>query len=197
MTQRKDGLDLSYLEDGDEGPPQPPRSGAVVAEGSLGSFYDKPKAKQQGGKSIGKVEKSMAHMSMQPAPQANQVDMITVDVKCNYAKSSNMVLCGRQLILQFDKHGIAKMPVHQMALLQQVQRARPGRFTIIPPTPPVSVPQKVEVVVPQKVEAPKSKFEAAPKKKAAKKNQAKPSKPAKKRGSLVEQATKDAAEPKK
>lgn len=189
MAQRDDGLDLSYLSDDPEDKPKSPRSGEVIAQGVLGrDFYKKPNARRQAGKSIGAVERVMSNMSLNPTPQLQRIDMTTVDVKCNYAKDRNVVLAGGQLILTFDKNGVAKMPIHQMALLEQVQRARPGRFTV------------VRAEAPKKVEAPK-KAVVAPKKAApsvvehkvvqvASKDKAKASVPKKKKkkGTLVSKA---------
>lgn len=157
MPQREDGLDLGYLSDDqpEEAPPKPYKSREVISEGRLGKdFYDKPKNKYQGSKSVGKVGMGLAELStsMQPAPQAQDIEMSTVDVKCNYAKDRVEVLCGGKLILKFDKDGICKMPTHKMPLLKQVQRARPGRFKVVVPAAPEA--PKVEVV-PEAPEAPK------------------------------------------
>jgi hypothetical protein len=160
MAQRDDGLDLSYLSDEAEETPKPPRSREVVAKGALGKdFYDKPKVNRQSGRTIGAVERGMAQMSLHPTPQTHKVEMATVDVKCNYAKDRVLVLAGGALIMKFDPYGICKMPVHQMELLQQVQRAKPGRFTVVKPEAPKAAPApKVEAPkvapAPKKVEAP-------------------------------------------
>ncbi len=143
MTQRDDGLDIGYLSDDPEGEPKPPRSGEVIAKGALGrDFYSKPKSNRSSGKTMGGVERGMRQMSMLPVPQLRKTDMATVDIKCNYAKDRNVVIGG--LILTFDKNGICKMPVSQMAQLQVVMRARPGRFVVVKAAVPTA-PKVVEV----------------------------------------------------
>ncbi len=110
--------------------------------------------------------------------------MSTVDVKCNYAKDRIEVF--GDLIMQFDQNGIYKMPVHQMPLLAVIQRARPGRFTIVV-APVVADPAPVAVVEePVEVKAP-----VAPAPKAVKKNESVQKAPKKKKGAVVKQPAAD------
>jgi len=190
MAQREDSLDLNYLSDEPEGEKNPPRSGEIVAKGSLGKdYYDTPAG--QGGTSHGAMARNMAKMSFQLTPQLQEVEMKTVDVKCNYAKDRVEVLAG--ITLYFDNRGICKMPVHQLPQLKQIQRARPGRFTIIQPevvvTPVVVVEEKVEAVVEAPVKVPKApKAPRADKPKAESKNAVKiPDAKKQKKGALVKQ----------
>ncbi len=182
MAQREDGLDLGYL--GDESKEKtPPRSGEIVSEGSIGKdFYDTPSS--QGGTSVSAMARTIATMSSQPVPQLTEVEMSTVDVKCNYAKDRVEVFW--DLIMKFNQDGICKMPTHQMPLLAAIQRARPGRFTVVvAPVAAAPAPAPVALVVDAPVK-PVEVVVAAPKK-AAKKNESAQKAPKKKRGAVVRQ----------
>ncbi len=142
MAQHEDGIDLDHLSTKPEAPKKPPRSGEIVAKGSLGKdFYDKPSA--QGGTSVNAMARTLSNMSLQPTPQLQEVGMQkTVDVKCNYARGQTVVQ--GDLILTFNEQGICKMPRHQLPQLAQIQRVRPGRFIVLEDTaskPPVPKPQ--------------------------------------------------------
>lgn len=192
---RTDKIDLSYLSDEepeDQGPPKPARSGEIIAKGSVGNnFYDPPKGNRQSGKSVGAISMGMVQMASKPIPVVRKVEMDTVDVKSNFARDRVEVFGNGDLILRFDQNGIAKMPTHKMYLLEQVQRARPGRFTVVRPQAPASPPVAAEVV-PIPVAAPivvkptpkKVELKETPAPVAEKKNLAKPNKK-KTRGRLV------------
>lgn len=102
-----------------------------MAQGALKDFYEDQKGQTFRSKSLGAIERGIMQTRFQPTPQVQKNHMITVDVKCNYAKDRTLVLAGGELILQINKDGIAKVPVHQLPLLRQIQHARPGRFTIV------------------------------------------------------------------
>lgn len=136
MAQREDGLDLDYLSD-EPKEKKPPRSGEVVSKGSLGKdFYKEPSA--QGGTSHGAMARTLTQMSFNTPPLMAEVEMKTVDVKSNYAKDRVEVF--GDLILKFDINGICKLPVHQLPELAVIQRAKPGRFTVVVAEAPVAAP---------------------------------------------------------
>ncbi len=191
-------IDLSYLEDSKS--KTPPRSGEMVAKGSVGKdFYES--ASGQGGTSHGAMAGIMTNMSNSTqsiVPQISEFDMKTVDVKCNYAKDRTEIF--GNLTLHFDTNGIAKIPAHQVPELKKIQRARPGRFVIqapVAPKPPAAPVAAVAPVAPVAPAAPvvpdikpdvkpadEPKVEAAPK---APKNTAKkvPTQKSQKKGTLV------------
>lgn len=188
-------IDLSYLEDSKS--KTPPRSGEMVAKGSVGKdFYES--ASGQGGTShgaMGGIMTKMANSDKPIVPQISEVDMKTVDVKCNYAKDRTEIF--GNLILRFDTNGICKLPVHQVPELKRIQRAKPGRFVI---QAPVAAPAPVAPVAPEAPAAPDTKpdvkpaeepqVDAAPK---APKNTAKkiPTKKQTKKGTLVNKPVAD------
>lgn len=149
MTQRNDGVDLEYLSD-TQVAATPVRSGAIVSEGTVAKdYFDAPHS--GGGKSCQAVMSSMSHLALQQPSTPQELETMTVDIKCNYARDRVEVLCGGKLILKFDHNGVCKMPVHQMELLRQVQRARPGRFVVVENTP-VSAPKEPVPELPPVVE---------------------------------------------
>lgn len=127
-----EGVDLSYLSDDSEAPPPKPKSRGIVAKGALKDYYSE-KVRYRGGNSVGAVSSSLHRMKFSPIPKPQRVTMRTVSVQCLSLKGRSTVLAGGELILTFDKNGIAPMPVSKMALLAQVQRARPGRFVVVEP----------------------------------------------------------------
>lgn len=94
--------------------------------------------------------------------------MSTVKVKSNSLRDCTEVLCGGQLIMKFDGEGHCSLPTHKLELLKQVQRARPGRYTVVTAVPQVPVaapvapaPAALVVEDPTPEEAPEESFESA------------------------------------
>lgn len=62
--------------------------------------------------------------------------MKLLKVKSNFARSKALVLGARgELVLHFDRDGIATFPEHLLPLLKAEMRAKPGRFQIIEDVP--------------------------------------------------------------
>lgn len=73
-----------------------------------------------------------------------------VTVKSNYARDRVVVVGNGDLVLNFDRNGIAKMPAGKRYLLEPEMTARPGRYTILEDVvlvAPVVAPEAVEVEV--------------------------------------------------
>jgi hypothetical protein len=62
-----------------------------------------------------------------------------VTVKSNYARDRVVVVGNGDLVLNFDRNGIAVIPAHKAYLLDAEMIARPGRYTILQQTNAVAV----------------------------------------------------------
>jgi len=155
-----DTIDLDYLNSEEATVPKP-RSGAVIASGSLSKDYFDPKNKSQGGKSIGQIEKLLVSSLTEPTPRIQKAPMTTVRVKSSYARDRVEVLAGGLLILKFDSNGVATMPTHQLSLLTEVQKYKPNRFFVLDQE--VTPKEEPPKVVSESVVAKESVVEVEPK----------------------------------
>lgn len=58
--------------------------------------------------------------------------MKRVQVKSNFARNRTLILGSRsELVLRFDRHGVASCPTHLLPILQEEMRRRPGRFRVL------------------------------------------------------------------
>lgn len=71
-------------------------------------------------------------LSTKQQPTSIEVPMKTLKVFSNFARSRTIVLGSKsELVLQFDEHGTASCPEHLLPILEDVMRAKPGRFTLV------------------------------------------------------------------
>ena len=159
MAQRVDGIDLGYLSEHTDAVPKRYKSRETIASGPLNDYYEKPPARRSGAKSVGAITMLMTRASYQETQQPNRTPMEFVNVRCNFARNRVEVLAGGDLIMHFDQFGMCKMPKHKMYLLELVQAARPGRFTIVEDeavvtSVPVSTPEPKAPVVSRALHSP-------------------------------------------
>jgi hypothetical protein len=156
---RPDQLDLSHLESKEEEPTKA-RSGQVVQEGEVGKDWLTQKDSSHKGKSVLQVSSSLFEASKATSPYVGvkpRGGSNMIRLKSNSLRGRNEIFEG--MVMSFDGDGIAKIPDHHLAKIQQLQRLRPNRFTILENAVlqeapvPVAVKQEVATAMPETKQA--------------------------------------------